>query len=117
MVASGAGAPSLSDVENLSAPNGVTLPQNFSMDRGQWLRTRLIVGTCVGVDYNASKGLKEFGEEMSTREIYLEEYTPQDSTLHPQILALILQHDQIFWSNWLAAQWGNTSEVPFPYYA
>ena len=45
MFASGAGAPSLADMEILSAPNGVTLPQNFSKARGQWLRTQLIVGT------------------------------------------------------------------------
>ena len=43
MVASGTGAPSLADVEILSAPDGVTLPRNFSMARGQWLRPRLIV--------------------------------------------------------------------------
>ena len=43
------------------------------MARGQWLRTRLIVGTCFGVDHNASEGLKEFGEEMSARETDLEE--------------------------------------------
>ena len=67
MVASGAGAPSLADLEILSAPDGVTLPRNFSMARGQWLRTRLIVGTCFGVDHNASEGLREFGEEMSAR--------------------------------------------------
>ena len=54
MVASGIGAPSLDDVEILSAPNGVTLPCNFLMARGQWLRTRLIVATCFGVDHNAS---------------------------------------------------------------
>ena len=35
MVASGTGAPSLADVEILSAPGGVTLPRNFSMARGQ----------------------------------------------------------------------------------
>ena len=34
MVASSAGAPSFTDVEILSAPDGVTLPQNFSMARG-----------------------------------------------------------------------------------
>ena len=62
MVASGAGAPSLADVEILSAPDGVTLPCNFSMAHRQWLRTRLIVGTCFGVDHNASEGLREFGE-------------------------------------------------------
>ena len=62
MVASGAGAPSLSDVKILSAPDGGTLPHNFSMARGQWLRTRLIFGTCFGVDHNASEGLREFGE-------------------------------------------------------
>ena len=54
MVASGAGAPSLVDGEILSAPNGVTLPRNFSMARSQWLRTRLIVGPCFGVDHNTS---------------------------------------------------------------
>ena len=27
---------------------------------------------------------------------------------------LILRHAQILWSNWLAAQWGKTSEVPIP---
>ena len=57
MVASGTGAPSLADVEILSALDGVTLPRNFSMARGQWLRTRLIVATCFGVDQNASEGL------------------------------------------------------------
>ena len=64
MVASGAGAPSLADVDILSAPDGVTLPRTVSMVLGQWLRTRLNVGTCFGVDHNASDGLKEFGEEM-----------------------------------------------------
>ena len=65
MVASGAGAPSLADVEILLAPEGVTLPRNFSMVHGQLLRTRLIFGTCFGVDHNVSEGLREFGEEMS----------------------------------------------------
>ena len=72
MVASGTGAPSLADVEILSAPDGVTLPRNFSMARGQWMRTRLIVGTCFGMDHNASEGLREFGEELSARETELE---------------------------------------------
>ena len=44
MVASGAGAPSLTDVEILSAPDGVTLPRNFSMACRQWLWIRLSVG-------------------------------------------------------------------------
>ena len=113
-MASGTGAPSLADVEILSAPDGVTLPRNFSMACGQWLRTRLIVATCFGVDHNASEGLKEFGEELSARETDLEEYIPQDTALLPQIPALLLRHDQIRWSNWLASQWGKTSEVPFP---
>ena len=39
MVASRAGAPSLVDIEILSAPDGVTLPRNFLMARGQWLQT------------------------------------------------------------------------------
>ena len=43
MMASGAGAPSLADVEILSAPDGITLPRNFSMARGQLLRSWLIV--------------------------------------------------------------------------
>ena len=68
MVASGTWAPSLVDVEILSAPDGVTLPRNFSMARGQWLRTRLILATCFGVDHNASEGLQSFGEELSARE-------------------------------------------------
>ena len=34
MVASGTGAPSLADVEILSAPDRVTLPRNFSMAHG-----------------------------------------------------------------------------------
>ena len=114
MVASGAGAPSLANVEILSAPDGVTLPCNFSMARGQWLRMRLIVGTCFGVDHNASEGLREFGEEMPTRETELEEYQPMDAALLPQIPALLLRCAQIRWSNWLAAQWGKTCEVPFP---
>ena len=90
MVASDAGAPYSSDVEIFSAPEGVTLPRNFSMACGQWLRTRLIVGTCFGVDHNASEGSKESGEGMSGRETELEEYTPRDSDLLPQIPALIL---------------------------
>ena len=114
MVASGAGAPSLADVEILSAPDGVTLPRKFFMVRRQWLRTRLIVGTCFGVDHNASEGLREFGKEMSARETELEEYIPRDSALLPQIPVLLLWHAQIRWSNWLSAQWGKTSEVPFP---
>ena len=61
MLASGTGAPYLSDVEIFLVPDGVTLPQNFSMARGQWLRMRLVVGTCFGVDHNASELLKEFG--------------------------------------------------------
>ena len=40
------------------------------------MRTRLIVATCFGVDYNASEGLQKFGEELSARETDLEEYTP-----------------------------------------
>ena len=60
------------------------------MARGQWLRTRLIVGNCFGVDHKDSDGLKEFGEEMSARETELEEYIQCDSALLPQIPALIL---------------------------
>ena len=51
---------------------------------------------------------------MSARETELEEYNPRDLALLPKIPSLILQHAQIRWSNWLAAQWGKTSEVPFP---
>ena len=58
VVASGAGAPSLADVEILFAPDGVTLPRNFSMARGQWLRTQLIVGTYFGVERNTSEVLR-----------------------------------------------------------
>ena len=83
MVASGTGAPSLADVEILSDPDGVTLPHNFSMACGQWMQTRLIVGTCFGVDHHASEGLKEFGEELSARETDLEEYIPRDAALLP----------------------------------
>ena len=104
MVASGAGAPSLANVRIFLAPDGVTLPRNFSMARGLWLRTRLIVGTCFGVDHNASEGLREFGEEMSARETELEEYVPRDSTLLPLIPVLLLWHTQTSWSNWLTAQ-------------
>ena len=114
MVASVAGAPSLSDVEILSAPNGVTLPRNFLMAHGQWLRTGLIVGTCFGVDHNASEVLREFGKEIFVREAKLGEYLHRDAALLPQIPAVLLWHAQIRWSNWLAAQWGKTSEVPFP---
>ena len=35
MVASGAGTPSLADIEILSAPNGMSLPRNFLMARGK----------------------------------------------------------------------------------
>ena len=45
MVVSRAGEPFLADVEILLAPNSMKLPRNFSMACGQWLRTRLIVGT------------------------------------------------------------------------
>ena len=114
MVVSGASAPSLAEVEILSAPDGVTLPHNFSMAHGKLLRTRLIVGTCFGVDHNASKGLREFGKERSTRETELEEYQPRDAALLPQIPAPLLRHAQIRWYNWLAAHWEKTSEVPFP---
>ena len=114
MVASGAGAPSLADVEILLDPDGVTLPHNFYMACGQWIRTRLIVGACFGVDHNAPEGLREFGEEISVRETELEEYVTREFDLLPQIPALLLRHVQIRWSNWLAAQWGKTSEVPFP---
>ena len=113
MVASGAGAPSLVDVEIFLAPNIVTLPQNFFMARGKWLRTGLIVGTCFRVDHNASDRLKEFMEEMLARETELEEYITREAALCPQVPALILRHAQIRWSNWIAAQWGKTSEVPF----
>ena len=74
----------------------------------------MIVATCFGVDHNASEGLQSFGEELSARETELEEYIPRDSSLLAQIPALLLHHAQIRWSNWLAAQWGRTSEVPFP---
>ena len=84
------------------------------MARGQWLRTRLIVATCFGMDHNTSEGLQNFGEELSARETELEEYIPRDSSLLAQIPALLLRHAQIRWSNWLASQWGRTSEVPFP---
>ena len=66
------------------------------------------------MDHNASEGLQNFGEELSARETELEEYVPRDATLLTQIPALLLRHAQIRWSNWLAAQWGKTSEVPFP---
>ena len=76
MVASGKGAPSLADVEILSAPDRVTFPRNFSIACGQWLRTRLIVTKCFGVDHNALEVLQSFGEELSARETELEEYSP-----------------------------------------
>ena len=50
----------------------------------------------------------------TVREMELEEYIPRNTVLRPQIPSLILQHVQIRWSNWLVAQWGKTSEVPFP---
>ena len=65
MVASGADAPSLADVEILAAPDKMTLLRNFSMARG--LQTCMIVATCFDIDHSASKGLKEFKEEMSAR--------------------------------------------------
>ena len=114
MVASRTGGPSLSNVEILLAPDGVTLPRNFSMARGPWLRTRLVVATCFGVDHNASEGIQNFGEELSAWETELEEYIPRDATLLPPIPSLLLRHAQIRWSNWLAAQWGKTLKVPLP---
>ena len=51
---------------------------------------------------------------MPARETELEEYVPRDSALLLQIPSHLLRHAQIRWSNWLAAQWGKTSEVPFP---
>ena len=80
----------------------------------KWLRTRLIVGTCFGVDHSASEGLREIGKEISARETELKEYQPRDAALLPQIPALLLWYAHICWSNWLAAQWDKTSEVPFP---
>ena len=114
MMASGTGAPSLANVEILSAPVGVTLPQNFSMARGQWMQTRLIVGYFFGVYHKALEGLKEFVEELLARVTELEEYIPQDEALLPQIPSLLLRHTQICCSNWIASQWGKTLEVPFP---
>ena len=70
----------------------MVLPHNFSMACGQWLRTRLIVGTSFGIDHNSLEGLREFGKEMSVRETELEEYIPRDSALLPQIPALLLWH-------------------------
>ena len=66
------------------------------------------------MDHNALEGLQNFGEELSAQETKLEEYIPRDYLLLAQIPALLLRHAQIRWSNWLAAQWGRTSEVPFP---
>ena len=115
MVAYGAGALSLADVEiPILAPDGVTLTHNFSMTRRKWLRTLQIVRTYFGVDHNGSEGLREFGKEMSVRETDLEEYVHRDSALLPQIPALLLRHAQIRLPNWIAAQWGKISEVPFP---
>ena len=91
MVASGTGAPLLADVEILSAPDGVTLPRNFTMALGEWLRTRLIVATCFGVDHNASEGLQNFREELSAQETELEKYIPRDSSLLAHIPALLLR--------------------------
>ena len=51
---------------------------------------------------------------MSVRETELEEYQPRDAAILPRIPLLHLRHAQIRWYNWLAAQWGKTSEVPFP---
>ena len=114
MVASSAGAPSLDDVEILSAPDRLTFPCTFSMAREQWIRTWLIVGTSFGVDHNVSEGLRDFGEEMSARETEPKEYVPRDSALLPQIPALLLWHAHIRWSNWLTDQWGKTSQVYYP---
>ena len=66
------------------------------------------------MDHNASEGLQNFGEELSARETELEEYAPQDASLLTQIPAILLRHAQIRLSNWLAAPWGKTSEVPLP---
>ena len=95
MVASRSFAPSLADVDILSAPYGVTLPRNFPMACGQCLRTWLVVGTCFGMDHNASEDLEDFGEEMLAREADLEEYVPGEAALRPQVPELILRHAQI----------------------
>ena len=65
------------------------------MAHGQWMLTQLVLGTCFGVDHNVSKGLKEFGEEMSARETDLGEYVPRQAALRPQVLDLIIGHTQI----------------------
>ena len=56
------------------------------------------------MDHDTSDGLKEFWEEMLTRETELEEYIPRDTALLPKTPALILRHAHILWSNWIAAQ-------------
>ena len=84
MVASRTGDPSLADIEILSAPDGVTLPQNFLMARGQWLRTSLIFSTCFGVYHNASEGLQNFRGELSAWETELTEYIPRDAHSYPR---------------------------------
>ena len=66
------------------------------------------------MDHNASKGLKQFGEEILARETDLEEYIPYNADICLQVPALILLHAQIQWSNWITAQWGKMSKVPFP---
>ena len=72
------------------------------MAHGQWMLTRLVLRTCFGVDHNVSKGLKEFGEEISARETDLGEYVPNEAALRPQVLDLIISHTQIQWSNCIA---------------
>ena len=47
--------------------------------------------------HNASKGLKEFGEERLTRKTELEEYIPREADLRLQVPARILRHAQNRW--------------------
>ena len=54
---------------------------------------------------------------MSVREMELEDCIHRNTALRPHITAIILRHAQIRWSNWLAAQWGKSSKVPFPDFA
>ena len=113
-MAGGHAAPSLSDTEELVAPNGVTIPTSHVQARGQHNRLRILGHTLFRERPTSSKQLKMFREEIGRREQELEEYVPRERHLRPHVTAFVTRWVHIRWSNWLAQQWDSDEEISFP---
>ena len=102
LMAGGHAAPSLSDAEELVAPNGMTILTSHGQARGQHNRLRILGHALFGEIYTSSKQLKTSGQEMGRREQELEEYVPRERHLRPHVPSFVNRRVQIWWSNWLA---------------